>query len=596
MTPELVASVEHLRVETLAGTPIIEDMSISIAAGHVLGLVGESGSGKTTASLALLGFAARGVRLGRGSVRVAGEQLLGRPEAELRQLRGRIVSYVPQDPSSALNPSLRVADQIGEMLRVHAPDRDRPAETKRVLEAVHLPTDRGYLRRFPHELSGGQQQRLAIAVALVGRPPLIVLDEPTTGLDVVTQARIIEELARLRSEFGIAMVYVSHDLAVVSSIADRVAVMYAGTIVEEGPANDIFRRPRHPYTRGLVSSIPDHVTPRRLHGIPGIALGIEDRQPGCPFAPRCDQRVTACTEAMPPVEAVDDAHTVRCLRWAATPSLRLTAEVTGADGHAVPAPLLRVDHLRALYHTRGGTVVAADDVSFDVGPGDAVALVGESGSGKTTIARCVVGLVSPAGGQIALDGIELPGRARARTTEQRRRIQIVFQNPYDSLNPRHRVLDAVARPAVHLRRMSRSNACTEAYSLLDAVGLSRRLADRYPRELSGGERQRVAIGRALAARPDLLVCDEITSALDVSVQATVLALLTELQGELRLALLFISHDLGVVASLCDRALVLQNGVVREQGRVADLLQRPDDEYTRLLVDSAPRLDVATQIA
>jgi peptide/nickel transport system ATP-binding protein len=296
------------------------------------------------------------------------------------------------------------------------------------------------------------------------------------------------------------------------------------------------------------------------------------------------------------VEAVDDAHTVRCLRWATTPSLRLTAEVTGADGRTVPAPLLRVDRLRALYHTRGGTVVAADDVSFDVGPGEAVALVGESGSGKTTIARCVVGLVSPAGGRIALDGIELPGRARARTTEQRRRIQIVFQNPYDSLNPRHRVLDAVARPAVHLRRMSRSNACTEAYSLLDAVGLSRRLADRYPRELSGGERQRVAIGRALAARPDLLVCDEITSALDVSVQATVLALLTELQGGFRLAVLFISHDLGVVASLCDRALVLQNGVVREQGRVADLLQRPDDEYTRLLVDSAPRLEVATQIA
>ena len=594
MTRGTVAQIESLRVETSDGTAIVDGLSLALAPGEILGLVGESGSGKTTVALALLGFAARGVRIAGGSVRVTGEELVGRSDRELRSLRGRLVSYVPQDPASALNPSLRVRDQIGEMLRAHPSARVLGEETRRVLESVHLPADRGFLRRYPHQLSGGQQQRLAIAVALVGQPPLVVLDEPTTGLDVVTQARIIEELRHLRSELGLAMLYVSHDLAVVGSLADRVIVMYAGSIVEAGPADDIFRRPRHPYTCGLVSSIPDHLAPRRVTGIRGVAPGIDERATGCPFAPRCDQVVDACTPALPALEIVGAGHAVRCLRWEETPPVALGGAIAAAaaGGAEVPA-LLQVEGLTARFRTRGGTVTAADEVSFRVGAGEAVALVGESGSGKTTIARCVAGLVRPSAGRILLDGGALAARARERTREQRRRVQIVFQNPYDSLNPRRSVVEAIARPAVLLRSVSAAEARDEARGLLGAVRLSARLADRLPRELSGGERQRVAIARALAARPDLLVCDEVTSALDVSVQATVLDLLADLRRELGVALLFISHDLGVVASVCDRALVLQHGTIREQGRVGQLLQSPADDYTRLLVESAPRLEAVS---
>jgi peptide/nickel transport system ATP-binding protein len=593
MTREPVARIESLRVEVSDGTPIVDDFSLEIAPGEILGLVGESGSGKTTVALALLGFAGRGVCLAGGSVCVAGEELIDRPDREVRALRGRLVSYVPQDPASALNPSLRVGDQVGEMLRAHPSSRPRGDETARVLASVHLPSDRGFLRRYPHQLSGGQQQRLAIAVALVAQPPLVVLDEPTTGLDVVTQARIIEELRHLRTELGLAMLYVSHDLAVIGALADRVVVMYAGSLVEEGPAQEIFQRPRHPYTRGLVSSIPDHLAPRHVNGIRGVAPGIDERGAGCPFAPRCDQVVEQCTAAMPALEAVGAAHVARCLRWQETPPVALgrsIADSIAPHGHA--APLLRVDRLTARYRTRAGSVIAADEVSFQVAAGEAVALVGESGSGKTTIARCVAGLVRPAAGSILLDESRLAGRARSRSRDQRRRVQIVFQNPYDSLNPRRSVIDAIARPAVLLRGMSSTRAREEARALIGAVRLSARLADRLPRELSGGERQRVAIARALVAKPDLLVCDEVTSALDVSVQATVLDLLGELRRELGLALLFISHDLGVVASLCDRALVLQYGVIREEGPVGQLLRTPADAYTRLLVDSAPRLEAA----
>ena len=569
-----VAQIESLRVEVQNGTPIVDGFSLTIGPGEIVALVGESGSGKTTVALALLGFAARGVRLAGGSVRVVGEEFIGRSDGELRSLRGRLVSYVPQDPASALNPSMRVGNQIAEMLRAHPSARKRGDETTRVLASVHLPSDREFLRRYPHQLSGGQQQRLAIAVALVAQPPLVVLDEPTTGLDVVTQAHILEELQHLRAELGLAMVYVSHDLAVVGALADRVTVMYAGSIVEEGSAQEVFQRPRHPYTRGLVSSIPDHLAPRHVKGIRGVAPGIDERGQGCPFAPRCDQFTDACAAALPALESVGAVHAVRCLRWQETPPITLGRAVTDRAETGEATALLRVEGLTARYRARAGSIVAADNVSFDVGVGEAVALVGESGSGKTTIARCVAGLVRPSAGRILLASMSLAGRARERTREQRRRVQIVFQNPYDSLNPRRSVIDTIARPAVLLRGLGEAAAREEARTLLGDVRLSARLADRLPRELSGGERQRVAIARALAARPDLLVCDEVTSALDVSVQATVLDLLAELRSQLGLALLFISHDLGVVASLCERALVLQHGTIREQGRVADAAADP----------------------
>ena len=584
-------TVRGLRVELASGAPVVDDVSLRVAPGEVVGLVGESGSGKSTTALALLGFARPGARIVGGEVEVAGDHVPARDERAARRLRGRLVAYVPQDPGNALNPALRIGAAIRDMLDEHAVSAAPGAGVRQALESVHLPGDSAFARRYPHQLSGGQQQRVTIAMALVCEPPLVVLDEPTTGLDVVTQARVLAELRRLRTERSLALVYVSHDLAVVSQVADRIAVMYAGSVVEEGPAADVLSRPRHPYTRGLVESIPDHVRPRRLRSMRGVAVAAGEPYEGCAFAPRCPQRRERCTVERPPLEPVPPGTAVRCFEWRSTPPLADAPSLE--EQQAVPGPpgepLLRVERLGATHRHRGGTVVAAADVSFDLAAGGCTALVGESGSGKTTIARCVAGLHPPAGGRILLDGAPLAAQARSRSREQRRRVQIVFQNPFDSLNPRHRVDDAIARPLQVLRGRTRRAAVAEVAGLLEQVRLPARVARRFPGELSGGERQRVAIARALAAGPDLLVCDEITSALDVSVQAAVLEVLAELREGLGVALLFISHDLGVVASVADTVLVLERGEVCEHGRVGLVLSRPQHPYTRSLLAAAPRL-------
>jgi len=576
-------------VELDSGLPIVEDLDLDLRGGEVVGIVGESGSGKTTMALALLGFTRRGVAIRSGTVEVEGSALTEGGERSVRSLRGRLVSYVAQDPGAALNPSLRVGDLVGDMLRAHDAGGKAEGKVMAALRGVNLPAEQEFLRRFPHQLSGGQQQRVAIATALVCGAKLVVLDEPTTGLDVVTQARILNEIQRLRSEQNVAIVYVSHDLAVVSSIADRVAVMYAGRIVEEGPTAELVARPRHPYTRGLLSSVPDPVRPRRIQSIPGVSVGVGDRPPGCAFAPRCLQRTEprALMEA-PPFEQIDTHHRVRCFEWRRTPSLEWEAPLI-AKSSAPGVDLLEVDSLTAGYGSRLAPLEAVRNVSFSVAPGECLAIVGESGSGKSTLARCIVGLHPQRAGRVLLEGAVLaPGAAR-RTREARRRIQIVFQNPNESLNPRHRVGNAIARPASILRKLSAQDADEEAARLLGMVRLSLGLRDRFPGELSGGERQRVAIARALSAKPDLIICDEITSALDVSVQAAVLELLSELRAELGLALVFITHDLGVVASIADRMLVLESGAIREQGGVAAVLSDPQDDYTRRLVAAAPRL-------
>ncbi|MBA2365557.1 MAG: ABC transporter ATP-binding protein [Actinobacteria bacterium] len=584
-----VLLVRALRVELDSGLPIVEDLDLDLRGGEVVGIVGESGSGKTTMALALLGFTRRGVAIRSGTVEVEGSALTEGGERSVRSLRGRLVSYVAQDPGAALNPSLRVGDLVGDMLRAHDAGGKAEGKVMAALRGVNLPAEQEFLRRFPHQLSGGQQQRVAIATALVCGAKLVVLDEPTTGLDVVTQARILNEIQRLRSEQNVAIVYVSHDLAVVSSIADRVAVMYAGRIVEEGPTAELVARPRHPYTRGLLSSVPDPVRPRRIQSIPGVSVGVGDRPPGCAFAPRCLQRTEprALMEA-PPFEQIDTHHRVRCFEWHRTPSLEWEAPLI-TKSSAPGVDLLEVDSLTAGYGSRLAPLEAVRNVSFSVAPGECLAIVGESGSGKSTLARCIVGLHPQRAGRVLLEGAVLaPGAAR-RTREARRRIQIVFQNPNESLNPRHRVGNAIARPASILRKLSAQDADEEAARLLGMVRLSLGLRDRFPGELSGGERQRVAIARALSAKPDLIICDEITSALDVSVQAAVLELLSELRAELGLALVFITHDLGVVASIADRMLVLESGAIREQGGVAAVLSDPQDDYTRRLVAAAPRL-------
>ncbi len=586
---ELALLVRDLTIELDSDRPVVENLDFDLRAGEVLGIVGESGSGKTTTALGLLGFTRRGVRISSGTVEVKGSSLTEGGERAVRALRGRLVSYVAQDPGAALNPSLRVTDLIGDMLRSHDAGEIAENRVSAALRGVNLPSEREFARRFPHQLSGGQQQRVAIATALVCGAKVVVLDEPTTGLDVVTQARILSEIDRLRSEQRVAMIYVSHDLAVVSSIADRIAVMYAGRIIEEGPTAELVARPRHPYTRGLLSSVPDPVRPRRLSSIPGVSVGVDDRPPGCAFAPRCSQRTEALAlSELPVLEQIGGEHKVRCFEWRLTPSLEVERPlVARAVEHG--RDLLEVESLEAGYGGRRSPELAVRGVSFGIASGECLAIVGESGSGKTTLARCIAGLHSPRTGRVLLAGTPLATSAAKRLREQRRRIQIVFQNPNESLNPRHRIGNAIARPARILRGLSGRQAENEAARLLGLVRLPLSLAERFPGELSGGERQRVAIARALAAKPDLVICDEITSALDVSVQAAVLELLAELRAELGLALLFITHNLGVVASIADRMLVIESGSIREQGKVASVLSNPQDDYTRRLVAAAPRL-------
>jgi peptide/nickel transport system ATP-binding protein len=505
-----------------------------------------------------------------------------------RRAGGRVVSYVPQDSGGALNPALRVVDSINDLIRAHRGTIAASMSPPDLLAAVGLPESREFSRRYPHQLSGGQQQRVCVAMSLACEPAVVVLDEPTTGLDVVTQARILTELLRLKDEHDVAMLYVTHDLAVVAQIADRIAVMYSGRIVEQGRGDEVLQHPKHPYTRGLLASIPDHRQPRVLEPMAGITAAVGQRPPGCSFAPRCPQRVQDCELQMPPLEEISTGHDVRCFEWRRTPPLRTVPLefIEHREAHS-EIPVLRVDRLCAEHRSRQETVIAARDVSFDVPAGACVALVGESGSGKTTIARAIAGLHEITSGTIALDGETLAGRARQRSTEQRRRLQIVFQNPAEALNPRLTVRTIVARPAQILRGLARRDVDAEVRRLLEQVRLPAHVADRYSTELSGGERQRVAIARALAAEPEIILCDEITSALDVSVQAAVLTLLADLRRDLGLSLLFITHDLGVVAALADDVLVLESGTVCERGATGIVLRSPQHPYTQRLLEAAP---------
>ena len=589
---ERLLSVSGVTVSLTSGVPIIEGVDLAVGKGEILGLVGESGSGKSTLALAILGFSRPGATISKGEVVVGGQAMVGPPERELRGRRGRLVSYVPQDPQSSLNPGRRIVDQLHDRIR----DRDKrewPRLVQAALERAQLPTSAEFLSRFPHQLSGGQQQRALIAMAIVGEPSLVVLDEPTTGLDVVTQAGLLSEITSLRASLEIGVVYVTHDVAAVASIADSIAVMYAGRIVEQGRAGDMLRRPHHPYTVGLLESVPDHARPVHLKGLPGVAVGVGEWPSGCAYAPRCPQADVDCLAALPPLEEVSAPnHLVRCIHWRQTPEPVYLGD-SRVQTAGVAEPVLTVSGLRATYRSRRSVVVAAEDVSFSVAPGECLALVGESGSGKTTIARCIAGLHPPAAGAISLGDRPLAAEARSRSREARRRLQFIFQNPYESLNPRHRVEASIAAAAMVLRQLSREKARAEAVRALEEVRLPARVATRFPGELSGGERQRVAIARALVAEPDLLVCDEITSSLDVSVQAAILDLLDNLRKRHGLAMLFITHDLGVVASTANRVIVLDKGVICETGGIPDVLVNPSHSYTKLLLAAAPQLAPGT---
>ncbi len=593
-TGESVLRLDGVQVAVYRGPTVIDGVTLDLHQGEIVCLVGESGSGKTTTALTAFGYCGQMLNISAGHIVIDGDVIEG--EANFAKIRGRDVSYVPQNPATALNPSMRVADAIADTMRGHVAEGvDRTATALEMLGRVGLPTSADFGKRFPHQLSGGQQQRVCIAAALASNPKVVVLDEPTTGLDVVTQARILNELLRLRDEEQVAMLYVTHDLAVAAQIADRIVVMYGGYIVEEGPTEEVLERPRHPYTRGLMAATPDHITARVLEVMAGNPVDIADRPPGCPFSPRCDQKIQACEETLPTLDLKAADHFVRCPEWSRTPVVDWAGQVAAAEEAAADLTrptILEVNDLHAEHRSRSGDVVAATGISFKLRKSECVALVGESGSGKTTIARVVAGLHPTWSGQVLLDGEPLAVQARKRSRQQRRRVQMVFQSPSDALNPRHTVGESLARPATTLRGMSRKAADEEVHSLLDAVRLPARYASRYPRELSGGQRQRVAIARALAADPEVIICDEITSALDVSVQARILELLRDLRRERTVSLLFITHDLGVVAAIADEVLVLEKGLICESGKTSTLLAAPQHEYTQRLLESAPSLSEA----
>ena len=589
--------VDKLQISMTGGakTVIVDDVSFDIAPGEVLGLVGESGSGKTTVGLALLAHCRRGVQITGGSVRIGTTEVLKMSEAELAHLRGGLVSYVPQDPAAALNPALTIGTQLREILEAHNFGANADARTERVFEMmreVALPDQPAFLKRYPHELSGGQQQRVGLAIAFACRPRVIVLDEPTTGLDVTTQAHVLSTVRDLASAHGVAALYVSHDLAVVGTLANRVAVMYSGRIVEMGPVLDLFQNAAHPYTQRLIFAIPHLTGSRELVGIPGRAPAPARRPQGCTFAPRCSYVQDRCKVALPELRPVAVGHQVRCVR---AEEVRGQMQRHGGDGardeRAAQASVLTLTNVNAGY--RRATVV--HDINFELQREECLALVGESGSGKTTLARSVAGLNATWTGEIKLNGKPLANAARNRPREQRRIIQYVFQNPYGSLNPRRTIGHIIGQP-LELFGTHGAAAEKKVAEMLDRVSLAASYAHRYPDQLSGGERQRVAIARALVCDPQVLICDEVTSALDVSVQAAIVELLGTLQRDLGLAMLFVTHNLPLVRSIAQRVAVMSHGSIIELAPVDKALSTPEDEYTKRLLSDTPSLEVALETA
>ncbi|HEV2036246.1 MAG TPA: ABC transporter ATP-binding protein [Candidatus Dormibacteraeota bacterium] len=589
----------------------VNGVSFTLEQGETLAIVGESGCGKSATALSLTRLLPAAAATVTGSIRFQGDDLLSMAEEQLREIRGRHIAMVFQDPMSSLNPVRNIGVQMEEMLRLHLRLGRRQARERSVelLASVGIPSPARQMGAYPHQLSGGMRQRVMIAMALSCEPQILVADEPTTALDVSIQAQILELLRRITEVHRTSLILVSHDLSVVAGLADRIAVMYAGEIVESGPTGRVFAHPRHPYTLGLLGCIPRLDVPRTdtLRSIDGVLPDPHIVKVGCPFAPRCSFVMKRCASDAPTLETKAPGQVAAC--WADLAEVRRDAapglQVRSADtpGHFSPDPdaLVKVQELKV--HFRLGASLplrpramlrAVDGVSFEVPRGQTLGIVGESGCGKSTTGRALLRLVEPTSGHIFFEGRELASLGAEELRGLRPRMQMVFQDPYSSLNPRLSVGDAVGEPLVVHRAPERASLRGRVAELLDMVGLPAQLANRFPHQLSGGQRQRVSIARALALRPSLIVADEPTSALDVSVRAQILNLLRELQDTHRLTYVFISHDLSIVRHMSNLVAVMYLGKVVEIADRDTLYANPQHPYTQALLAVVPVPDPAVE--
>jgi peptide/nickel transport system ATP-binding protein len=586
-------------------------VSFAIRRGETFALLGESGCGKSMTALSILRLLPEPAgRIAGGRVELEGRDLLALPETEMRRVRGGRIAMIFQEPMTSLNPVLTVGQQVEEVLQAHRRLRGEPAKAQvlALLDAVGIPDTRRRYGEYPHQLSGGMKQRVMIAMALAGEPDLLIADEPTTALDVTIQAQVLELLKGLQERRHMAMLLITHDLGVVAGMADRVAVMYAGQIVEEADRTVFFDEPQHPYSRKLFQALPDlRKRDQALTVIPGTVPNLDQAFTSCRFAPRCDHAWSVCEAQVPRWLEPGPHHGVRChlADPAQTPPAAAVEEeppVRLETGKRHGSELLRVEDLKVhfpihagLFKRAVGQVYAVDGIDLDIPAGQTLALVGESGCGKTTAGKGILQLIRPTAGSVRFDGTELT-RLKGRGLRARRKdFQIIFQDPFSSMNPRMMVGDIIEEGMI-AQGLGGSAGARRARvdGLLEQVGLKPEHRGRYPHEFSGGQRQRICIARALAVEPRLIVCDEPTSALDVSVQAQILNLLKQLQNELGLSYLFITHNLSVVAYLAHRVAVMYLGRIVEEGSVEDVLERPRHPYTRALLSAVPEVEPETR--
>lgn len=595
----------------------VRDFCLTLQPGQIYGLVGESGSGKSTIAMALMRYLSANGRIEEegGQLDFMGQDIIRKSYHEMRELWGKRIKLVPQNASAALNPSIKIGRQVTEILTSMGElnQQSAYAEMIQMFKQVNLADPESVADRYPHELSGGMQQRVVIAMALITNPELLIMDEPTTGLDVTTEAVILDLVRNLIKERNTGVIYITHNLGVVAQLCERVVVLYAGEIMEDASVQDLYQVPYHPYTLGLLSSVPKPGQTKRtaqLQSIQGNPPSLQKLPRGCVFVDRCPFVIDKCHDQKPPLQRIADDRMIRCHRWeevAAGDLQFITYDDISVKQHLDESAdtLMNVTNLtkhfpvqRSLIDaTRGiepAPIRAVDGINLSVRAGQTLGLVGESGSGKTTLSRVIIGLQERTAGKLELLGMDIRNSVRDRSPDVLSKIQMVFQNPQNSLNPYLSVRQAIRRPLIKLRGLAAHDADTEILRLLEAVSLRAEYADRFPDELSGGEKQRVVIARAFASDPDLIICDEPVSALDVSVQSAVLNLLARLQDENGTAYMFISHDLSVVGYLADYIAVMYLGQLFEVGTAAEIFGAPSHPYTEALVSAIPVADPTHQ--